>query len=180
MIGGGALDRVEIPLRAGNMDDRPPPTVGEMPDEPVDPFAIVDPQRMAAGAVGTVDQDRRERGRDDLGDLCRRQLRRHCDQPVDPPAHRAQCLRGKIGVGVHRRQQQLIAQRPGSAIHPAHQFREEFAVEVGQDDPDCVARPDAEAARPGMGDIVEIGDCLKHAVAGFSADRGGGIERAGD
>jgi hypothetical protein len=49
-------------------------------------------------------------------------LRRHRDQPVDPPAHCAQSLRSEIGIGVHRRQQQLIAQRASSAIHPAHQF----------------------------------------------------------
>jgi hypothetical protein len=57
MIGRGALDRVEISLRAGDVHDGAAPILGKMRDEPVDPLAIVDPQRMAAGAVGTVDQD---------------------------------------------------------------------------------------------------------------------------
>jgi hypothetical protein len=74
----------------------------------------------------------------------------------------------------------VIAAAAGGDVDTADDFREEFAVEVGEKDADCAGAAGNEASCPGVWDVVERGCDVANAAAGFFAYWSTAVENAGD
>src|SRR3954451_17777638 len=94
----------------------------------------------------------------------------HDNQSINPAAHRAERSCSLSAAAMQVREEEQIAAAARLAVHSAHDFGEEFAVEVGEHHANRVVARKAEAARAGVGDIAELRYGARDPLARMLAD----------
>ena len=141
---------------------------------------IIDHERRSdAGGLVGVHEHRRQAARQRVFQARAADVRRHHQQTIDAPVHRSQRLGCLRVIAMRARDQQVQAARPRRAVHAADQLGEILPVDIRQQQPDGVGTAADQAARRGVGRVMQPARGAQHALANARGHRAGVVEGAG-
>src|SRR5688500_4402762 len=108
------------------------------------------------------------------------QVGRHCYDSLHAAAHRAHRRLDAVLRRVRAADDEMKSVALGRVVHSSDHFREEFSIEIRQEDSERVRLARDETARATMGDVPEASGNFPDAVLRLGADWSASVENAGD